>query len=50
MTEIVHEMTSQIGSDCEDIQFIVARALNDTISKLGDHVLPMVLMRMAEGA
>ena len=49
MTEIVHEMTSQIGSDCEDIQFIVARALNDTISKLGDHVLPMVLPEMAEG-
>ena len=49
MSEIVCEMTSQIGSECEDIQFIVARALNDTISKLGDHVLPMVLPEMTAG-
>ena len=49
MSEIVYEMTSQIGSDSEDIQFIVARALNDTIGKLGDHVLPLVLPEMTEG-
>jgi hypothetical protein len=49
MTDIVYEMTAQIGSEHEDIQSNVAKALNDTISKMGDSVLPMVLPEMTAG-
>ena len=49
MSEIVAEMTAQISSESGDIQMIVAKALNDTISKLGDMVLPMVLPEMTAG-
>ena len=49
MKEIVAEITCQIGNESADIQMIVGRALHDTISKLGDHVLPMVLPEMTAG-
>ena len=38
-----------IGNESADIQMIVGRTLHDTISKWGDHVLPMVLPEMTAG-
>ena len=49
MKQIVLEMTSVITSDSEDIQMIVGRALQDTVAKLGDQVLPMLLPLMTAG-
>ena len=49
MSEVVAEMTAQISHESGDIQMIVAKALDDTVSKLGDHVMPMVLPEMTAG-
>jgi len=49
MGELVLQIVQKLASDNEDMRLVAGRALGDTVSKLGDRILPTVMPYMSRG-
>jgi len=49
MSELVLQLVQKLASESEDMRLVAGRALGDTVSKLGDRILPTVMPYMSRG-
>ena len=49
MGELVLQLVQKLASDSDDMRVVAGRALGDTVSKLGDRILPTVMPYMSRG-